>query len=58
MLLQTHFVLSMVLALPFTTNWKYILLIGVGAVIVDVDHLLYQFIVCKNRTIKNVKKNL
>ena len=49
-----HFLFNILFGEIFRFKWEEILLIGLGGVIIDLDHILYQFFIVKNRTIKQM----
>jgi hypothetical protein len=51
-----HFIINIILASPFNLTITQIIFVGLGGILIDVDHILYQFFVVKNKTPKQMWK--
>ena len=50
----THFILNILIGLPFKLNYTELLLLGLGGIFIDIDHIIYQYFIVKNKTIKEM----
>lgn len=48
-----HFLINFLITLPFLTL-EHALIVGLAGILIDLDHILYQFITLKHKSIKQM----